>query len=300
MPVRIPPLQALQAFEAAARHQSYTRAAQELKLTHSAISHHVALLEGRLGLTLFRRARGRMQLTEDGRILVVRVRQALHMLERAFAKPGAAAATTLNLSVLPSLAACWLVPRLQDFIAEQPDIDLCVQPTTQLADFATDGVDVAIRYGIGAWPELQQQRFMDDAFFPVCSPAYRGGLLPRAPEELSGCTLLRNPWQPWETWFHAAGLALPEPSRGPIYTDAALLLDAAARGQGVALARRRLAEAAIEDGRLVRLFDIAVPDPQAYFLVWRADARKLEAIGALRAWLARQAAAASPPARRKL
>lgn len=289
-PPRIPPLQTLQAFEAAARHQNFTRAAEELALTPSAISHHIATLEGRVNARLFRREGSRMLPTEAGQLLAVKVRQALRLLERNFARPKLAQHTELTLSVLPSFASRWLVPRLAAFTADCPQIDLMIQALLTQADLLHGEADCALRFGTGGWRELQQELLMDDERFPVCSPRYNGGLLPGRAEDLAQHQqrLLRNPWMPWEPWFDAAGLNLSEPARGPSFNDAAIMLDAAEAGLGIALARRSLVEDSLREGRLVRLFDTSVPDPHSYYLVWRADHPKLEAILTLRDWLREQ------------
>ena len=288
MTTRLPPLATLQAFEAAVRHQSYTRAAQELALTHGAISHHITGLEERLGVKLFEREKNRMVPTEQGRLLVVKVRQALGMLERSFAAAGGGRQLTINLSVLPSMAGRWLVPRLGGFIARHPDIDLAIDVRATLADLAAGEADAALRFGAGGWPEVQQVRLMGDESFPVCAPGYRNGQLPRSPEQLADCVLMRNPWLPWEPWLHAAGLPFREPSRGPSFTDSSVLLDAAAAGLGIALARRTLVEGDLQAGRLVRLFELSVPDPYGHYFVWRADHPQLPALFALRDWLLEQ------------
>jgi DNA-binding transcriptional LysR family regulator len=192
-------------------------------------------------------------------------------------------------SVLPSLASRWLAPRLSRFLARHPAIDLYVDVRTTLADLAAGEADCAIRFGPGGWAEVQHIRLMGDASFPVVAPGYRDGLLPASPAELAHCTLLRNPWLPWQPWLHAAGLSFAEPSRGPTFTDSSVLLDAAAAGLGVALARRSLVEGELQRGRLVRLFELAVPDPYAHFFVWRGDHPQLAAIQALRDWLAEEA-----------
>lgn len=285
MSTRLPPLASLQAFEAAVRHQSYSAAARELSLTHGAISHHIITLEERQGAKLFAREKNRMVPTEAGRLLVTKVRQALGMLERSFATADTAQALTLSVSVLPSLAGRWLAPRLTRFNARHPQIDLFVDVRATLADLAAGDADCAIRFGPGGWVDVQQVRLMGDASFPVCAPGYREGVLPGTPQELADCTLLRNPWLPWEPWLHAAGLAFKEPARGPTFTDSSVLLDAVAAGLGVGLARRTLAEGELQRGRLVRLFDLAVPDPYSHYFVWRADHPKLAAIFALRDWL---------------
>jgi len=285
MPTRLPPLATLQAFEAAVRHQSYTRAAQELALTHGAISHHIASLEERLGLKLFERSRNRMVPTEHGRMLVVKVRQAVALLERGFERAGQTERLSLNLSVLSAIASRWLVPRMAGFIEQHPDIDLCLDVRSGVADLAAGEADAAIRYGAGGWPEVQQLRLMGDELLPVCAPHYRGGALPTSVSELTAATLLRNPWVPWEPWLHAAGADIREPRHGPVFTDSAVLLDAAAAGLGIALARRVYAEDDLRSGRLVRLLDVAIPDSSSYFFVWRADHPQIDAVHALRDWL---------------
>lgn len=285
MSTRLPPLATLQAFEAAFRHQSYTAAAKELSLTHGAISHHITSLEERQGVKLFVREKNRMVPTEQGRLLVTKVRQALGLLERSFAHAGPTEHVTLNVSVLPSTASRWLVPRLASFVTLYPQIDLFVDVRATLADLAAGDADCAIRFGNGGWADVQQVRLMGDASFPVCAPSYRDGLLPKSPKELADCTLLRNPWLPWEPWLHAAGLDFREPARGPSFTDSSVMMDAAAAGLGIALARRSLAEGELQRGRLVRLFELAVPDPYSHYFVWRADHPKLAAIFALRDWL---------------
>jgi DNA-binding transcriptional LysR family regulator len=283
----------LQAFEAAARHQSYSRAADELALTHGAISHQIAALEDRVGTKLFQRTRNRMVLTDYGHQLLANIRQGLMLLERAFdTRLPSTPRIALTLSTLPSLARCWLLPRMSRFAEAHPDIDLLVAPTIALVDLERDGVDLAIRYGHGGWPDVQQELLMGDELFPVCSPQYREGRLPRQPGELADCHLLHNPWQPWEPWLHAAGLALREVAQGVRYTDAALIIDAAAEGQGVALARRALVQRDLDNGRLVRLFDIAIADPNRYFLVWRHDHPRPAGVARLREWLHAQAAEA--------
>lgn len=285
MTTRLPPLATLQAFEAAVRHQSYTRAAQELALTHGAISHHITALEERLGLKLFEREKNRMVPTEQGRLLVIKLRQALGLLERSFAQALPEQHCTIHLSVLPSLASRWLVPRLAGFFARHPQIDLFLDVRAAIVDLAAGDADAAIRFGPGGWPEVQQTRLMGDESFAVCAPGYRDGRLPRTPAELAGCTLLRNPWLPWEPWLHAAGLDFREPARGPSFTDSSVLLDAAAAGLGIALARRSLAERDLQAGRLIRLFDLAVPDPYSHYFVWRAEHPRLAQLFALRDWL---------------
>ena len=272
----LPALQALRAFEAAARHLSYSRAAEELSLTHGAISHHITRLQGDLGgVQLFVRDGQRMLLTDAGQVFVIEVRQGLRMLAEAVANARTRPRSTgpgrkLAVSVLPSLAARWLVPRLPRFQSSHPDVNVAIHPTAALAALdGRDGIDLAIRYGPGTWRSLRSTPLMKSFIFPVCSPSLQARFRFETPKDLLNGPLLRNPRQQWRSWFVATGLDVLEPSRGPLYDDAGLLLQAAANGQGVALGRATLAADDLAAGRLIRLFDIAIEDEYGWDLVWR-------------------------------
>lgn len=301
---RIPPLQTLRVFEAAVRLRSFTRAADELALTQGAVSQHVRALEAQLGIELFARERTGAEPTAQAHALALQIRQGLSVLERAFgatsanrrkhanATSNAARETRLAVSVLPSVATRWLAPRLPRFHARHPEIALDIKPSTHLARLdGRDRIDVALRYGPGTWPGLSSDKLMDEEVFPVASPAFRGGKLPRRFADLAGCKLLVHTTQPWEPWFQAAGLDLSVPPDAPSFDEANRLLEAAVKGAGIALARRSLIEAELADGRLVRLWKRSIVDVHAHYLVWRADSAKLAAIDALRAWLHREIAA---------
>lgn len=282
----IPPLQLLRGFEAAARHLSFTRAAAELHVTHGAISHQIRALEVQLRTKLFQRKGRQMVLTERGQILVTQIRQGLRLLERAFeGSARRAPPDILTISLLPAFASRWLIPRIGSFQACHPGLQLALRTTTELANLGSDGVDLAIRYGPGGWPGVQQERLIGELIFPVCSPNYRNGNYPRSLPELTQADLLLNPHQPWEAWFNAAGADMREPHLGTSYTDASLLLEAAAEGHGVALARGTLVADDLRSGRLVRLFDCAITDEYSYFMVWRAESRKLKSIEIFRDWM---------------
>lgn len=293
----LPPIQALRAFEAAARHLSYSQAAEELSLTHGAISHHIARLEKDLGgVRLFVRDGQRMLPTDAGQLFVIEVRQGLRLLaeavENARGRPRRGSASrTLSISVLPGFAARWLVTRLPRFHVARAGVDIAVHPTSALAALdGRDGIDLAIRYGPGNWPRLSSAPLMKSVIVPVCSPEFRGSTRFRTPEDLMNATLLRSPRQKWRPWFLAAGLDVPEPTHGPIYDDAGLLLQAAAAGQGVALARAALAADDLDAGRLVRLFDIEFEDDYGWFLVWREPVQCDPAdFEAFRAWVTTEA-----------
>jgi DNA-binding transcriptional LysR family regulator len=291
MALRLPPLQSLLAFEAAARLQSYTRAAEDLNLTHGAISHAIRGLEARLGIQLFQREGRRMVPTPEGQALATKIRYGLRLLESAFILEFPHKEKRhIKVSVLPAFAGRWLVPRLHHFTATHPDIVLDLHPSVELARLdEQDGIDVAIRYGPGGWPHLRQDKLIDEHVFPVCSPAYKAGELPEHPSDLRDCTLLRYLREAWSPWFAAAGLDWPEPKEGPAYRDASLLLDAAVAGQGVALARRALVSEDLRTGRLCRPFALEVPGEYAYWFVSRSKDALDPGIEIFRHWMLTEA-----------
>jgi LysR family glycine cleavage system transcriptional activator len=286
---RFPPLTSLRAFEAAARHLSFTRAAEELRLTHSAISHQIRGLEQYVGVTLFvRRPRG-VALTQEGQILAVALQQAFARVDSALAHVKARRSEVLTLSVLPAFAARWLVPRLSDFQNRHPEIQINLTPSAQLANLRNDGVDAAIRFGAGHWPNVKADKIKSEILFPVASPKFRDPL-PAHPHDLLGHTLLNDGNTTWEPWLNAAGLGMHQMRFGATYGDAGLLLEAAAQGHGIALARATLAECDIGAGRLVRLFDTAVECEFAYYFVCLPVREHEFKIQAFRTWLVDQIA----------
>jgi LysR family glycine cleavage system transcriptional activator len=281
---RMPPMQALRAFEAAARMGSLTRAADALSVTHGAISHQIKALEAALGVSLVERAGRGIRVTDDGQRLATRVRGALAEIADAVREVSERRnPRQLRVSVTPSFAARWLLPRLGKFLARHPEIDLDVRSTIALMDFRRDDTDVAIRHGFGGWPDVHAEEILSDAFFPVCSP--RLPRLPREPSALARHTLLRSDDEWWKPWFDAVGLDWPEPSRGPIFNDSALMLQAAVEGQGIALARSSLLGNDVRNGLLVRLFDIDVPAARRYYLVYPPRLAGSPKLDLFRAWL---------------
>jgi len=297
--VQIPSLQTLRAFEAAGRLQSYSRAADELGLTHGAVSHRIRELEQRLGKQLFRRVGNTMVTTEAGSELLARVRQGLSLLEQAFEPPrtGAAKPNTKRVVVtsVPSLASTWLFARLSEFRNAHPDIDVELRVTEALLDYKRDGIDLGIRLGAGGWPGLNTAKLYDEMLTPVCTPAYRDKHKLFAPADLKRAIFLRNAWTPWARWFNAAGLNWPEPNAGPSYDDGPLLLRAAMQDDGVALARHWLAVDEVRAGRLVAPFDVVVRDDFSYWLAWPARGRANPSAELLRSWLIECAAAEADP-----
>jgi LysR family transcriptional regulator, glycine cleavage system transcriptional activator len=289
----LPPLAALRAFEAAARHLSFTRAADELHVTQTAISHQIRGLEERLGVRLFRRLPRGLVLTDEAQRYLPAVRDAFARLEAATAELLARrTGGTLTATVLPSFAAKWLVPRLGRFRAANPDIDLRISTSQHLVDFAREDVDIGIRMGRGHYPGLRVDRLFGETLVPVCSPALLEGEHPlRRPQDLAHHVLLHDDDETdWRLWLELAGIKGVDVSHGLTFTDAAMVVQAAAEGQGVALARTALAAWDIAAGRLVRPFDVSMPHDLAYYLVCPEASAERPRIAAVRVWLLAEAA----------
>ncbi|HEX3209051.1 MAG TPA: transcriptional regulator GcvA [Geminicoccaceae bacterium] len=291
---RLPPLNALRAFEAAARHLSFTRAADELHVTQTAISHQIKALEERLAVRLFRRLPRGLLLTEEAQRYLPPVRDAFDQIAAATEQLGAGGSSgRLTVSVLPSFAAKWLVPRLGRFRATHPDLDLRISASSQLVDFARDDVDIAIRMGRGRYPGLRVDRLFGESMLPVCAPKLLSGAHPlRRPEDLREHVLLHDDDHTgWQLWLELSGVEGVDPTRGPIFTDSAMVVQAAAEGQGVALARRALAAGDLAAGRLVQPFEVSLPHDLAYYLVSPEATAGQPRIRAFRAWLLAEAEA---------
>ena len=289
---RLPPLNALRAFEAAARHLSFTRAASELHVTQTAISHQIRALEERLGVRLFRRLPRGLLLTEEAQRYLPPIRDAFDQIALATERlTTVGASTTLTVSVLPSFATKWLVPRLGRFRAAHPDLDLRISASSQLVDFARDDVDVGIRMGRGVYPGLRVERLLGESLVPVCSPQLLEGAPPlRRPEDLRHHLLLHDEdYAGWELWLGLAGVDGVDARRGPIFTDSGMVVQAAAEGQGVALARRLLAAGDLAAGRLMQPFDVSIPHDLAYYLVCPEATAEQPKIAAFRSWLMAEA-----------
>ncbi len=284
MTIRLPPLTTLRAFEAAARLESFSRAAEEISVTHGAVSHQVRALERALGIALFQRNGRRVSLTAAGRHFADRVGAALRdIAEAAQFIRRSERDHVLTISTMPSFAARWLLPRMGRFMEQHPEMAISVHTSLSLVDLERDEVDLAIRFGGGDWPGLEAQKFLDDEFFPVASPRFNEGRLPKRPADLAKLRLMRSDDEPWAPWFRAAGLKLDEP-RASVFSDSALLLQAALDGRGIALARRSIAEDDLRTGTLVRLFNVALPAHGANYLVWPKGRLSANAV-LLRDWL---------------
>jgi DNA-binding transcriptional LysR family regulator len=282
---RLPSVQSLLVLDAAVKHGNFTRAAEELSLTHGAVSQQVRALQSRLGTRLFVRDGQAMRPTPACLALVAQVRQAVSLLDRAFEAPvRRKAGGRLVLSVLPHFATGWLIPRLPLFAARGDDIVIDLVGSHVLDDLGQSGIDASIRFGPGQWPGLAAERLCGERAFPVCAPA----LLPRVRrglEALGARDFLRSPFPPWEPWLQAAGVHLAGEPAGPHFGDPSLLLSAALLGQGVAMARSIIVADDLHHGRLVRISPTSVEEPYAYYLVWRPDSARRPLVRKLLDWL---------------
>jgi len=290
----LPSLNALRSFDAAARHQSFTRAAEELCVTQGAVSHQVKALEAELGVKLFNRERTGLVITSAGRDYLTVVRDAFdrialgteQLTERRRSGP-------LVVSTSPDFAAKWLVHRLGRFAAAHPEIELNVSATMHHVDFASEEVDLAIRHGAGNWPGLDVVNLCPEELFPVCSPALlrrHGGI--RRPQDVLRFPLLHlNDRRDWSKWLEAAGTSGARPLPGPVLNHASMLIDAAIGGQGVALARTTLAATDLLNDRLARPFSVAIPLSNTFWIICPKATRNLPKLVAFREWLLAEAAA---------
>lgn len=291
---RLPALNALKSFEAAARHESFTRAAEELCVTQGAVSHQVKALEQELGVKLFNRERQRLAITESGRQYLAVVRDAFDRIalgtERLAQRQNVGA---LTISTSPDFAAKWLVHRLGRFAEAHPDIDLRVSATMHHVDFAREEVDLAVRHGDGNWPGLHVERLCAEQLFPVCSPKLLDGRqrLSKPADVLKFPILHLDTSKEWSRWFEAAGVPDADHSRGLVLNRASMLIDAAIDGQGIALARTALAACDLLNGRLVRPFAEALRLSKNYWIVCPKATAMLPKIKTAREWLLAEAAA---------
>ncbi len=293
---RLPPLTSLRAFEAAARHLSFTRAAQELHVTQAAVSHQVKTLEDFLGQPLFLRLTRALELTPAGEGLAPVLKEAFESIERATRRlmEDQDRQGVLNVSVSPTILSRWLIPRLSSWQEAHPEIELRLVSTPKLADFVRDGVDVAIRHGRGIWPGLAAHRLFQAKSVPVASPGLLAGPVPlNKPEDLARHTLLHDLVEPdnWRIWLTAAGVKEIDPERGMRLGTGADALEAAIAGAGVALARRVIVRRDVEAGRLVIPFEVPMPKDFAFYVVYPEGSAKRPKVKAFRDWALAEARA---------
>ncbi|MFC6439953.1 transcriptional regulator GcvA [Bowmanella sp. JS7-9] len=289
MSVRLPPLNALRAFEVAARHLSFTRAASELYVTQAAVSHQIKSLEDFLGIKLFLRRNRKLLLTEEGQRYYADIRDVFHGLHEATERLLASGEKgALTVSLPPSFATQWLVPRLHQFSTLHPDIDVRIKAVDFDEGFLNDDVDVAIYYGRGKWPGLHAEKLHTEYLTPMCSPIMllKSGKPLKTLDDLKYHMLLhdhsRQGWKDWLRHFQVAGI---NANQGPVFSHTMLVLQAAAIGQGVALGHSVLARPDIEAGRLVCPFKERLVSKHAYYFVCQQSHAELGKIVAFRDWL---------------
>lgn len=295
-------LNALRAFEASARHRSFSAAAEELNVTPAAVGQLVRTLESWLGVPLFNRGasgKNRLVATETAERALPEIRAGFDRLVLGLEKlKEGASSGALTVTASPAFAAKWLLPRIEKFHAGSPDTDLRLDTSLKPLDFASHGIDIGVRYGAGSWPGLKAEKLMTEDVFPVASPALvsrHGG--PASPGDLAFHTLIHDlsmdrqaGFPSWEAWLERAAVAVPEPARGLRINNSAAVLQAAVDGQGIALARSVMAHDDLGAGRLVRLFpEIVFASPLAYYVVYRPDCANLPRLRNFREWLMQEA-----------
>lgn len=288
MSVRLPSLNGLRAFEAVARHMSFTKAAEELNVTQTAVSHQIRRLEAELGVPLFLRLNDGLALSEDGQAYLPGIRAAFHELRYSTEQLlESREKSVLTISTLVSFASKWLLPRLPSFQQAFPAIDVRISASTERVDFRKDAIDAAIRYGRGDWKGLRADFLMSDEVFPVCSPALAQTLC--APADLANHTLLQVSGVTagdWGAWLRAAGQP-PQLAEGPRMTfDLAMMaVQAAVDGQGVCIGRSTYVEDDLRAGRLVAPFGLRLKDELGFYLVTPHETAESKKIVAFRTWL---------------
>jgi LysR family transcriptional regulator, glycine cleavage system transcriptional activator len=283
-------LETLRVFEVACRHGSYSEAARELHVTHSAVSQRIRQLEEQLGLTLFERHGNRMVPTASGVRLQAGVKSAFSEMNAALSGIQTRRKNAeITISLLPVMAARWLVPRLSRFTARFPHINLHIKTGQGLANFKSDGVDIAIRFGTGDWKGLRAIKLLDEEFFPVCSPSLNGGRLPKDPAAMLSQPLLIDRNLSWHAWFKSAGLKLDRDIAGTSFTDTNALMEAAVMGQGIALGRWSFSQSDILGGKLVRLSEHSLRVAYRHYAVYPIASESNPALVAFRDWLVEEA-----------
>jgi LysR family glycine cleavage system transcriptional activator len=284
----LPSMTALRAFEAAARTESFTRAGHELHVTQGAISRIIKELEAQVGVALFVREARRIALTADGKRYYHIISDTLQRIADGTAElADRRSEQSLTVTMLPSVGAKWLAPRLAHFVAHHPTIELHTVASRTLTNLAMDGCDAAIRYGRGNWPGTHAELLAKEVFTPVCSPAFARKHRLRTPADLLTCTLLHSDEITWRDWFKAAGLTGDTPS-GPVFNEGTALIQAAIDGAGVALGRSFLIEQDIAAGRLIAPFSINIAAPFSYWFVTPQGRPLRPVTKAFRKWLFKQ------------
>lgn len=281
----IPPIHLILAFDAVARLQSFSRAADELHTSYSTISHRIRELEKLLGMTLFNRTTRVVSLSAEGAYLHQQVKSPLDALEGAF-NGSARRRDVVRITALPSFARFRLVPALTEFHRTHPSVSIAILPTTQRMNIAHGEADIAIRFSKETPEAFHCERLLEDEWFPVAAPRYLQQIGNRTmPELFKRADILSHSRQPWDPWLEAAGIRISPAQRNLTYSDTGFMLDAALNLQGIALGRRSLVKGLLQDGSLVRVSEIAIPCEQSYFLLASERAVVLPHGGTVMEWI---------------
>lgn len=275
----------MRAFEAAARHESFTRAADELSVTQAAVSHQVRLLEEVIGIALFKRSPGGVKLTDKGKQYFIAISNGFAILMRATEEVyGADELQTIRISAQPNIASRWLIPRLPSFHAAHPNIIPIISFSGQDFDFKNRTFDVAIRYGYD-FPDLSSHLLFHPQLTPVFSPTLASDV--HAFKNVRQCALLRARYAPneWRLWLDEVGLCDVDHTQGPMFDSTLLALDAARGGLGVALGRLPILLEDLRDGTLIAPYDVSVQPVEAWHLVYPDSARTMPTVAAFRSWI---------------
>jgi LysR family transcriptional regulator, glycine cleavage system transcriptional activator len=288
MATTLPSLNALRAFEAAARHLSFTRAADELFVTQAAVSHQIKHLETQLDVQLFRRLNRALMLTDAGQALLPSISEGFQLLADGVDRIAQLGhENRLVVSTLESIASEWLVQRLGRFRLLHPEIDVMLSISDKLVDFQVDDVDVGIRYGPGNWPKVIAEKLTEETIFPVLAPELlETGVTLTTPKDLLNFTLFREQGiELWSEWFAAAGMPDVADPKGPLLPHSNLVLGAVIAGDGVALGRSFLISGDLKNGRLVRPFEASISTQDAYYLVYPQGKERQQKVRAFHDWL---------------
>ncbi len=285
---RLPPLNSLRAFEVASRHLSFTKASEELFVTQAAVSHQIKALEEFLGFPLFIRKNRKLLLTDQGQLFAPKIRDIFEKLAAATEQiKTQRAAGAINISVVPTFAIVWLVPRLSKFNEQHPEIEVRLKASDREVDFLQEDIDVAIYYEKGDYPGMYSETLMSEFLLPVCSPDLLKGSKPlKDPSDLKHHILLHDAsTEEWRQWLKLAGVKGADLSKGPVFSHSSMVMQAAIHGQGVALGHNVLVQADIQAGRLVCPFDIVLPSDFKYDLVCPEEWATRPKIQAFRNWI---------------
>jgi LysR family glycine cleavage system transcriptional activator len=295
MSTRIPPLNPLRTFEVAARHLSFARAADELFVTAAAVSHQIKVLESSLGVKLFSRTGGTLVLTDVGQAYLPAIQQAFkQVLDATKLLHQHKDVSVLKINASPTFSVKWLIPRLELFCQNHPDVDLKLSTSHHMIDFSREDLDLVIRYGLGNYPGMRSERCFSVEAIPVCSPKLLADKPPISqPSDLIGYPLLHDgsdsTHPDWRSWFEHVGCPDVDTSRGPTFWPSHLVIDAAIDGLGVALVKRAWIEKDLAEGKLVQLFDASLPVRYAYYISYPEGRSDDPAIRCFVDWVQSQA-----------